>query len=338
MPVVARPAPTPKITRPRWGDATRTPAPTSRKPASPQLIAYVVAGIFVIVAVILLATNGRRTASEARPAHPAPAIASQAPVNVPDSRAVDQRSAPPGANHPLPQPATPVASPPSEAVAAEPGGPGLVAHYPFDDATSIGKDLSVRHRALLSIGGATSGFDPVMRRQVLILLGHSDVRMALPVTRDFTIAVWVTTGVGGLPATSDPALRQWFAGYGLVDADIGGPHADFGTAILNGHFAFGVGDPDTTLMSNSSVSDNKWHHLVASRANSGRMQVYVDGLQEAVCDGPSGDRNAPKEMVIGRLLSGGNFLVARLSHLRFYDRMITDAEVLELVHAEGPAP
>lgn len=345
-PPVTRPNPTPKITRPRWTEGARTPAPISRNPApknpvTPQLIAYLVAGILAVAVLALFFAGGRRGPPEAHTVKPAATPADQVAA-APDTHASDVHV---GDTHPVLSsldrspvvPAVQVAAPPP--AHAEPGGPGLVAHYAFDDATDMGKDSSTHRHGLATVGGATCGFDPIMKRQVLILLGHCDITISpKPITRDFTLAVWVTTGVMGYPPNSDGSMRQWFYGFGLVDADIGGVHADFGTAICDGHFAFGIGDPDTTLYSTSKVSDNHWHHLVAKRANSGRMQLYVDGLQEAVCDGPSGDRNAPTQMVIGRMMSGENYLVARLSNLRLYDRVISDSEILEIVHAEGPAP
>jgi hypothetical protein len=59
---------------------------------------------------------------------------------------------------------------------------------------------------------------------------------------------------------------------------------------------------------------------------------------ETVGDCPAGERNAPAIMVVGRLMSGENFLVARLSSLRFYDRLLSDLEIVDLLHGEGAAP
>jgi hypothetical protein len=356
-PPIMRPPPTAKIVRPRFGDGNRTPAPISRnlvaKPlVTPQLIAYVVAGILVVAVLILVFAGGRHQANEPHGSRIANAPVAPAVPVAPDARPsdlhpqqapIDHTQAPQPIGVTVALPGPPVPSAPTVATAPtalrEPGGPGLVVHYPFDDAANIGKDTSTHHSALASVVGATCGFDPIMKRQVLILLGHCDITIApRPVTRDFTLAVWVTTGVTGYPAKVDGTVRQWFYGFGLVDADIGGAHADFGTSIFDGHFAFGIGDPDTTLCSTSTISDGRWHHLVAKRANTGKMQVCIDGLQEAACDGPSGDRNAPTQMVIGRVMSGENFLVARLSNLRIYDRVISDSEIMELVHAEGPVP
>jgi hypothetical protein len=332
-PPTPRPVTT-KQTRARTTDYARPISPLPPRPSAPprkgnpalMWISATVAGLLVVIVLLVVITGGRRKPVEAHGGVPAPTATephAATPAEAP-------RSADPGA----------VAFKPAPPVALEPaplGGPGLVAHYRFDDAAHLGKDSSGHHRDAISSDGATIGFDPVLKRPVLILLGHSEVRLARTIARDFTMTVWINSLTPGTPLHDTPG-QQWYSGLGLLDADVPGTRADFGSSILNGRFAFGIGDPDTTLHSSSIVADGHWHFLAVKRANSGRLQLYVDALEETSGDCPAGERSAPATMVVGRLMSGESYLIARLSSLRLYDRLLNDQEILDLLHGEGATP
>src|SRR6201999_3774222 len=92
------------------------------------------------------------------------------------------------------------------------------------------------------------------------------------VCNDFSIAFWVMT----TQATGGP---NWYNGVGLVDGDYPGTANDFGTAMVGGKFALGVGNPDVTISSSVLINDGVWHHCVATRQQAtGAMNVYVDGI------------------------------------------------------------
>ena len=50
-----------------------------------------------------------------------------------------------------------------------------------------------------------------------------------------------------------------------MDGDVPGNANDFGTALVGGKFGFGTGNPDTTILSTTSINDGAWHHCVATR-------------------------------------------------------------------------
>ena len=57
---------------------------------------------------------------------------------------------------------------------------------------------------------------------------------------------------------------------------------DFGASLLNNHFSFGIGNPDTTLESTTNVTTGEWFHVAATRtASTGVVQVFVNGVLEA---------------------------------------------------------
>jgi alpha-L-arabinofuranosidase len=162
--------------------------------------------------------------------------------------------------------------------------------------------------------------------------------VAIPrsITDDFTVALWVkttdTAGSGG---------AQWWAGKGLVDGEVNGGGADWGTAIVNGKFAFGVGSSsgDTTIASSVSVNDGTWHHLAATRNNtSGAMQVYVDGVLRGSGSGPTGSRTWPPNLRIGSLQTANNVLNGTLDDVRLYSRILTADEISAIVTPRPAAP
>ncbi|HZS53351.1 MAG TPA: polysaccharide deacetylase family protein, partial [Bryobacteraceae bacterium] len=64
----------------------------------------------------------------------------------------------------------------------------------------------------------------------------SNVSIPRSVTDDFTVAMWVKT-----TDTAGSAGGQWWSGKGLVDGEVWGGAADWGTSIVNGQFVLGVG-------------------------------------------------------------------------------------------------
>jgi len=150
------------------------------------------------------------------------------------------------------------------------------------------------------------------------------------VTDDFTVTMWVkTTDTAGGPGA------QWWSGKGLVDGEIGGGGADWGTSIVNGKFVLGVGSAsgDTTVASSVNINDGTWHHLAATRNNtSGEMKVYVDGVLSGSGTGPTGSRSWPTVLRIGGLQTGGNYLNGTLDDVRLYDRILTTNETAALIN------
>jgi uncharacterized repeat protein (TIGR03806 family) len=153
---------------------------------------------------------------------------------------------------------------------------------------------------------------------------------------DFTVAMWVKT-----TDTAGAAGAQWWSGKGLVDGEVNGGGADWGTAIVNGKFVLGVGSTggDTTLASSGNINDGTWHHVAATRDNtSGAMTVYVDGVLRGSGTGPTGSRTFPLSLRIGSLQTANNFLNGTLDDVRLYDRVLTAAEIAALNGTPPAAP
>ena len=152
------------------------------------------------------------------------------------------------------------------------------------------------------------------------------VQITNPVSGDFSIVTWVKT-------TQTAGAGQWYEGAGLVDGDSPGDANDFGTALIGGSFAFGVGNPNTTILSTTPINDGYWHQCVATRVQaSGAISLYVDGNLEATGVGNENALNASAKLLFGAIGSGGGFFDGSLDEVRIYNRALGDNEVSALFH------
>jgi hypothetical protein len=150
------------------------------------------------------------------------------------------------------------------------------------------------------------------------------VQVNRDVSNDFTIAFWVkTTSVGG--------LGGWRIGEGLVDGSAGAAATDFGTALVANLFAFGTGNPGTTLLSSTPINDGLWHCCVGTRVqSSGALQLYVDGNLEANGVGTTNSLAPSPYLRFGCLQSGGGFFHGSLDEIKIYSRALGNLEIAAL--------
>lgn len=209
-----------------------------------------------------------------------------------------------------------------ESQEAEARARGLAAWYRFLSADRLGRDDSRNENHATSVEGAgLADGGPGLRLQ-----GSGSLAVPVSIRSDFTIAMRLRTR-----QFAEGTERHWWRGAGLVDAEVPGVVDDFGTSILGSKFAFGVGNPDTSMFSKSDVNDGRWRHVAATRdGRSGEMKVYVDGVLEGTIIGPKGDRTAPQRLVIGNLQTGFGPFVGDLDDVRLYVRVLAAAEVAAL--------
>jgi hypothetical protein len=112
---------------------------------------------------------------------------------------------------------------------------------------------------------------------------------------DFTVEAWIQT------STASPTGTNFWNGVGLVYADVQFNANDFGATIVNNHFAFGVGNPDTTVEGTSNVTTGQWVHVAATRTKStGSISVIVNGvLEKTVVATNVASLNAPPAIAFG---------------------------------------
>jgi hypothetical protein len=150
------------------------------------------------------------------------------------------------------------------------------------------------------------------------------VQITNPLGADFSISFWVKT-------TQSAGTGQWWQGTGLVDGFVAPGNDDFGTALAGNKFAFGIGDPDTTIVSTTSINDGLWHQCVATRQQAtGALAVYVDGNLQATGGGSTNLLLAAGRLRFGSLQSGAGFFNGSLDDIRFYNRVLGSNEVTAL--------
>ena len=139
-----------------------------------------------------------------------------------------------------------------------------------------------------------------------------------------------SSGQGNTLSTSNIAQNQWWSGQGLVDGEVAAGADDFGVSLLGRSAAFGVGNPDTTITSTSTINDGQWHHVAATRsALSGLMQLYVDGNLQASATGPFGPKSAPPNLRVGSIQSGapGGYLTGTIGDVQIFNRVLSTSEI-----------
>ena len=159
---------------------------------------------------------------------------------------------------------------------------------------------------------------------------NSSLQVTNNLCNDFSIAFWVKT-------TQETSGSKWYNGTGLVDADEPYTGDDFGTALLNGRFAFGIGNPDMSIQSSSVINDGSWHHCVATRKQaSGTIRVYVDGRLEASGMGSRNTLDDPKRLRFG--VTGSHYFNGSLDEVQVFTRTLGSDEVAALYHSRNESP
>ena len=141
---------------------------------------------------------------------------------------------------------------------------------------------------------------------------------------DFTITAWINS------SHNSRGGGQFYVGDGLIYADVPGLTNDFGTSILNNHFAFGTGgENDITIQSTSTVTTGDWVYVAAVRAGS-IISVYVNGVLEASGNiGYTGPLNSPSAITFGGNTVDGRYYTGLIDDVAIYDHALTSAEIAQ---------
>jgi len=144
---------------------------------------------------------------------------------------------------------------------------------------------------------------------------------------NFSIVFWVlTTATGG--------TANWYNGQGLVDGEVSGTTGDFGVALVGSKVGFGVGNPDTTLTSVTTINNGAWHQVAVTRnAGSGLLTICVDGKYDSRLTGPTGVRTNPPALRLGGIQAGGGYFTGYLSDVTCYNQELTTNQIGTLYSA-----
>ncbi len=152
------------------------------------------------------------------------------------------------------------------------------------------------------------------------------------ISTDFTINAWIkTTAPGG--------GSQYYNGNPVITAEVAGVTNDFGTSINSGgKFGFGVGAPDQTIQSTTSVNDGNWHMVTAVRSTStSTISVYVDGvLENSLITADNGPLTASPDITIGGDIVNNLYFPGLVDDVRIYNSALTSVQVQALDQPPNP--
>lgn len=139
----------------------------------------------------------------------------------------------------------------------------------------------------------------------------------------FTLEAWIKTSSTSLTGT------HFYDGNGLIYADVGGDHDDFGTSILNNKLSFGTGNPEVTVTGTTNINTGEWVHIAATRnATTGALVVLVNG----VSDGTGTSTNMAALTASTTITIGGNSIDGRyfdglMDEIRIWNVVRTPAQI-----------
>jgi hypothetical protein len=128
-------------------------------------------------------------------------------------------------------------------------------------------------------------------------------------------------------------LNQWY--LRTVDG------STLGDSQKNIHFFFGSingYDPGQEIHSNSQISAEEWHHVVAQRDSVG-LKIYIDGqLDASQTSSPhNADSNVPAKLgFIDTWVAGEFRMDGSIDDVRIYNRALSAADVAGLYQLERP--
>ena len=149
------------------------------------------------------------------------------------------------------------------------------------------------------------------------------INITRPVTDDFTIEFWVKTSQ--TPASG----TQWYSGSLIIDGEVAGVTNDFGIGLNGTKLAFGIGNPDYSIISNAVINDGTWKHVAVTRKKStGAINIYINGVSDV--SGTASNVNsltAPSMLKIGGPNSIGSFFNGTLDDIRFWNYVRTVQQI-----------
>ncbi len=195
---------------------------------------------------------------------------------------------------------------------------GLVGQWPLDGDPS---DAVGANDGLLQ--GTASFTTDVSRGQVLRCDGQSPgFAIANLTSQSFSYAFWIWTDT---PSNQNGNALE---GNALLWANTGGAVDDFTLSLMNNRLDY-IGYNQTTAGS-ANVVDGTWHHVALTRADGGRVLLYLDGVEDGACDAGSGPVTSNPQVYVGGNPDDHRYFTGLIDDLRQYDRALGAGEVQTL--------
>ncbi|OQB06737.1 MAG: Fibronectin type III domain protein [bacterium ADurb.Bin212] len=217
---------------------------------------------------------------------------------------------------------------------------GMTANYPFNDASGTNAyDISGEDQVAKLYPATSGGTGPVWTTGKfdggLSFDGSEDYltlgKQVMYALTNFSISVWVKTNqsAAGTNRDQDPAI------LGLRQT--GSDYNEFALTNYNGNLAWydEFGAEANTYNSNTSISDDDWHHVVVNRSGT-TLSFYLDG--ELLGNDTTGSDIVGRSdlawttdsyvLEAGRAnITGGLYFAGQMDELRIYGRTLSDNEV-----------
>jgi hypothetical protein len=141
------------------------------------------------------------------------------------------------------------------------------------------------------------------------------------VSTNFTLEAWVKTTAPSLTGS------QSYEGNGLLWSDVGGAANDFAMAMLNNGLSFFTGNPDVTVTSATAINDGVWHHLVATRAQGGSIEIFIDGVSQGTATTNNNPLDGNPSIMIGGNVLDGRYFAGLIDEVAYYPSVLSAARI-----------
>ncbi|MBP42757.1 MAG: hypothetical protein CL528_13365 [Aequorivita sp.] len=197
---------------------------------------------------------------------------------------------------------------------------GLVGLWHFNDTNADGSgvgDTSGNDNNGLLVNGADTNASGMFDTNGLFLDGDNDYvdmgHQNTYETQTFTISTWFKTTTSGF---------RYFASNYVSDAD------SWYIRINNVNtVTFHAASKKAT--STKTVNDDEWHHAVGVKDEANdKLELYLDGIKVAETT-ESSLTFSTETFKVGTLWTGGGFFDGNIDEVAMFDRVLTQAEILD---------
>jgi len=147
-----------------------------------------------------------------------------------------------------------------------------------------------------------------------------------------SLSFWIkTTQTGASNPYSSPGITGIEENGGLDDIF-------WGWLDRSGHIGITAKSNETNVKSLNPINDNNWHHIVLTRdANSGKVQLYVNGNLEGSATHGTGDVGNSFSK-IGRMQNAANppeYFEGYLDEVKIYDKVLSSGDITQIYSNEN---
>jgi Concanavalin A-like lectin/glucanases superfamily/PA14 domain len=164
--------------------------------------------------------------------------------------------------------------------------------------------------------------------------------LATTLSGNASVSAWVkTTAIGNNNSLDAPAIT----GTSLGSAPIG---IRWGYLNASGRMGVAAGLAGAGVVTTSPINDGQWHLITLTRdAANGEIKIYVDGVLDAQGVGEAGGKTIPFNLIgavtrtgVDQVPNGYNFFNGQLDDVRFFNAVLSPADVVGLLPQVTAAP